>query len=74
LATWRLAAGMSISTLARRMGTSVQMIDDTYGRLARDADDEDRGLLDAFDTPDAGIGHDAGTDSDAQPPVEASLD
>jgi hypothetical protein len=26
-ATWSLAAGMSIFTLARRMGTSVQMID-----------------------------------------------
>ncbi len=45
-ATWSLAAGMSIFTLARRMGTSVQMIDDTYGHLARDADDQDRGILD----------------------------
>jgi integrase len=33
-ATWSLAAGMSIFTLARRMGTSVQMIDVTYGHFA----------------------------------------
>ncbi len=38
-ATWSLAAGMSIFTLARRMGTSVQMIDSTYGHLAQDAED-----------------------------------
>jgi hypothetical protein len=36
-ATWSLAAGMSIFTLARRMGTSLQMIDRTYGHLAQDA-------------------------------------
>jgi integrase len=61
-ATWSLAAGMSIFTLARRMGTSVQMIDDTYGHLAQDAEDQDRGLLDAYDTArDAGCGHVVGT-------------
>jgi integrase len=59
-ATWSLAAGMSIFTLARRMGTSVQVIDATYGHLARDADDHDRELLDAFDD---GRGHAVGTDS-----------
>jgi integrase len=48
-ATWSLAAGMSIFTLARRMGTSVQMIDRTYGHLAQDAEDRDLGLLDAYD-------------------------
>ena len=37
---------MSIITLARRMGTSVQMIDQPYVHLARDAEDQDRGLLD----------------------------
>ena len=57
-ATWSLAAGMSIFTLSRRMGTSVQMIDATYGHLAHDAEDKDRGLLNAFD----GIsGHVVGT-------------
>jgi integrase len=59
-ATWSLAAGMSIFTLARRMGTSVQVIDATYGHLARDADDHDRELLDAYD---GGSGHAVGTDS-----------
>ena len=46
-ATWSLAAGMSIFVLARRMGTSVPVIDATYGHLARDADGNDRELLDA---------------------------
>ena len=59
-ATWSLAAGMSIFTLARRMGTSVQMIDSTYGHLAQDAEDQDRGLLDAYDAR----GHVVGTTSE----------
>ena len=64
-ATWSLAAGMSIFTLARRMGTSVQMIDETYGHLAQDAEDQDRGLLDAYDAAiDAGCRHVVGTISD----------
>jgi integrase len=42
-ATWSLDAGMGIFTLARRMGTSVRMIDATYGHLVRDADDQDPG-------------------------------
>ena len=61
-ATWSLAAGMSIFTLARRMGTSVQMIDATYGHLAIDADGNDRELLDAYDARDA-RGHVVGTNS-----------
>lgn len=61
-ATWSLAAGMSIFTLARRMGTSVQMIDATYGHLAHDAEDQDRGLLDAYDGASKnGSGHVVGT-------------
>ena len=31
------------------MGTSVEMIDRTYGYLAPDAEEYERGLLDAFD-------------------------
>jgi hypothetical protein len=31
------------------MGTSVEMIDKTYGHLLPDAVDYERGLLDAFD-------------------------
>jgi len=34
------------------MGTSVHMIDRTYGHLAADAEDYERGLLDAFDARD----------------------
>ena len=31
------------------MGTSLEMIDKTYGHLAPDADEHELGLLDAFD-------------------------
>lgn len=48
-ATWSLAAGINIFTLARRMGTSVKMIDKTYGHLAANADEYERELLDAYD-------------------------
>jgi integrase len=49
-ATFSLAAGVSLFTLSRRMGTSVEMIDRTYGHLAPDAEDYERGLLEAFDS------------------------
>jgi hypothetical protein len=39
---------VDIFTLARRMGTSVKMIDQTYG-LITGADVHERELLDAFD-------------------------
>ena len=42
-------SGMDFS-LARRMGTSVEMIDRTYGHLAPDAEDYERGLLEAYDS------------------------
>jgi integrase len=48
-ATWSLAAGVSLFTLSRRMGTSLAMIDATYGHLAPDAEDQERALLDTFD-------------------------
>ena len=48
-ATMSLAAGVSLFTLARRMGTSVNMIDRTYGHLAPDAEDYERELLNAWD-------------------------
>jgi hypothetical protein len=44
------------------MGTSAQMIDQTYGHLARDAEDQDRGLLDAHDN---GRGHVLGANNSA---------
>jgi hypothetical protein len=46
---WSLAAGVDLFTLSRRMGTSLAMLDATYGHLAPDADDRERVLLDAYD-------------------------
>ncbi|MBA3330214.1 MAG: hypothetical protein H0T39_04955 [Actinobacteria bacterium] len=48
-ATWSLAAGVSLFALSRRMGTSLAMIDGTYGHLAPDSETQERALLDAFD-------------------------
>ena len=52
-ATWSLAAGIDIFTLARRMGTSVKMIDRTHGHLAHDSEDAILGLLDARGATDS---------------------
>ena len=49
-AAFSLAAGVGVFALARRMGTSVDMIDETYGHLVGDADGYERALLDAYDT------------------------
>jgi integrase len=46
-ATEALAAGVSIFELARLMGCSVKVIDDTYGHLARDSEQAIRARLDA---------------------------
>jgi integrase len=46
-ATEALAAGISIFELARLMGTSVKMIDRTYGHLAQDSEQEILCRLDA---------------------------
>lgn len=48
-AAWSIAAGVSLFTLARRMGTSVAQIDGTYGHLLPDAEAYERELLNAFD-------------------------
>jgi integrase len=45
-ATEALAAGVSIFELARLRGTSVKMIDKTYGHLARDSEQAIRARLD----------------------------
>jgi integrase len=42
-ASFSIAAGVSLFTLARRMGTSVEQIDKTYGHLLPDAEDYERG-------------------------------
>lgn len=44
-----LAAGMPTLTLSRRMGTSLQMIEDTYGHLVPDELDAELAMLDAWD-------------------------
>jgi integrase len=65
-ASWSLAAGVDIFTLARRMGTSVKMIDQTYGHLITGADVHERELLDAFDRGSArSFGHVMGTEDAA---------
>jgi integrase len=48
-ATMSLAAGVSLFSLSRRMGTSLEMIDQTYGHLAPDAEAAERALLNAYD-------------------------
>ena len=44
-ASFALAAGVSIFDLARLMGTSVKVIDETYGHLVRDSHDRVRQAL-----------------------------
>jgi len=46
-ATWALDAGLSIFDLSRYMGTSVEMIDRTYGHLAQGAEQSAQAKLDA---------------------------
>jgi hypothetical protein len=58
----RLAAGVSLFALSRRMGTSVEMIDRTYGHLAPDAEAYERELLDAFDAKSEACGQLSGTE------------
>jgi hypothetical protein len=49
---------VDIFTLARRMGTGVKMIDQTYGHLITGADVHERELLDAYDEGQAAaFGH-----------------
>jgi integrase len=43
-----LAAGVGTFELARVMGTSLEMVERTYGHLVRGADDAFRSRLDAF--------------------------
>jgi hypothetical protein len=48
-ASFAIAAGLPTFEIARMMGTSVAMLDKTYGHLLRDAAMRGRGQLDAFD-------------------------
>lgn len=48
-ATWSIAAGVDLYTLARRMGTSMAMLDRHYAHLVSDSDERERSMLDAWD-------------------------
>jgi integrase len=48
-ASFSIAAGVSLFYLTRLMGTSVEMIDGTYGHLLPDSEEYLRGLLDTYD-------------------------
>ena len=48
-ATWSIRAGINLFYLSRIMGTSLTMIDKTYGHLVPDSDEYVRGLLDIYD-------------------------
>jgi integrase len=54
-ATNALAAGINIFELARFMGTSVKMINSTYGRLAQGSGEAARRKLDSFNTERSGV-------------------
>jgi integrase len=49
-ATWSIRAGVNLFYLSRVMGTSLTMIDKTYGHLVPDADEYVRGLLNTYDS------------------------
>jgi integrase len=48
-ATWSIAAGVDLFDLSRYMGTSIAMLDQTYGHLRARHAEHNRALLDAFD-------------------------
>lgn len=47
-ATWALDAGLSIFELSRYLGSSVEMIDRTYGHLAKGAEVTAKNKMDAY--------------------------
>jgi integrase len=57
-AAWSIRAGVQLFYLSRVMGTSVEMISQTYGHLVPDSEDYLRGLLDEYD---AAFGYATGT-------------
>jgi integrase len=61
-ATWSIRAGVNLFYLSRVMGTSLTMIDRTYGHLVPDADEYVRGLLDAYDDAPAAVAEGLGTE------------
>jgi integrase len=69
-ATWALRAGLNTFMLAKRMGTSLKMIDATYGHFARDGEQHERSLLDAFDLASLPGGYGAGTPASLPNPTD----
>ena len=59
-------SGVSLFSLSRRMGTSLDMIDRTYGHLAPDAEAVELALLKAYDTEKETFGHGVGTAKDCR--------
>jgi integrase len=55
-ATMSLAAGVTLFSLSRRTGTSLDMIDRTYGHLAPDAEAVELALLNAYDAEKPSFG------------------
>jgi integrase len=67
-ATFALHAGLSLFEVARYMGTSVRMIDLTYGHLVKGAEDQARAKLDLLtfgDTADQADQADQAAESDS---------
>jgi integrase len=48
-ATFSIAAGVDVFVLARRMGTSVEMIEKSYGHLLPRGEGTERDVLDRWD-------------------------
>ena len=60
--SWALRDGVSLFLLSRIMGTSIALLDSTYGHLVPDSEEHIRGLLEAGDQNR--LGHVRATDSD----------
>jgi hypothetical protein len=63
-ATQPLASRPAISlfSLSRRMGTSLEMLDQTYGHLAPDAEAVELALLNAYDAKKQAFGQQSGSE------------
>ena len=59
---WTLRAGISLFLLSRIMGTSIALLDSTYGHFVPDSEEHIRGLLGAGDRER--MGHVRATEAD----------
>lgn len=57
-ASWALRDGVSLFYLSKIMGTSIPLLDSTYGHMSPDNEEHIRGLFDAGDRERSG--HEAG--------------